>query len=631
MKRTYSLLIAISMFLSYSAAADTTVQKLLELDEWVISAAETVIIEGVSCVTPTDFVVQEGGTLIIRDSQLRMTAAHHHDNYFQVAGNLLIENSEISAVDPGAVPFIASNSSGAEIEIHDSTLELFTVQLFSGYVVLQDTELGGVDCWFTQEAQQGKAEILIQRCALSEAWELRYEFPGEQVVIEGLGQDMREFEWRRGRASIAIYNSTMVLPSVSNIGTSMGASSDTTLHILNSVLGEVSSWEGGHLLIEGSIICGMNLRNTTYHEYRNLHPGAFADKLLVDHPDRQIRLIDSQILSCWDDAARANYATGGSSFGICVLGISANVSVIDSEICELRVGRNVYALDSRIGVLQIYASSGTLQMDGCHVDSVDIVKWADTDLYGSVTFEGSESSIRTWGGWTHMNLTRHIPVIVVDAQGSAVPNASVLLRSPAGLMIGEYRTGQSGRTEVSIPFSEDTYLDNWELEVPAISASVVVRMLSDTPIQVTPSMGQTRSLEWGQTTLLSNRSESTPADPNRDIVALLAATGGGYLYVRVEFRGNELDVHGLESRYEITLSSTEWDSETYTFVLDKGELEKESNWEQVATYSIPYKVDGGLEIAVPLDLIPEFGSLLIQAQSRDFPDRVDDYIESSFP
>jgi len=630
-KRTYSLLIAVSMFLCYLAAADTTERRLLELDEWIVSAAETVVIEGVSCETPTDFVVQAGGTLVIRDSRLRMTAAHHHDNYFQVAGTLLIENSAISAVDPGAVPFIASNSSGADIEIRDSTLELFTVQLFSGRVVLEDTELGGVDCWFTQEAQLGKAEILIRRCTLTEAWELRYEFPGEQVVIEGLGHSMREFEWRRDGASISIYNSTMVLPSVSNIGTSMGASTDTTLHIRDSVLGEVSSWEGGHFLIEGSTICGLNLRNTTYHEYLNLHPGYFADELLVDHTDRQIRLMNSRILSCWDDAAHSNYATGGSSFGICVLGISADVSVIDSEICELRVGRNVHALDSQIGVLQIYASSGTLQMDGCHVGSVDIVKWADTNLYGSVTFEGSESSIRTWGGWTHMNLTRHMPVIVLDTQGSGIPNTSLLLRSPEGQVIGEYRTDGSGQTEVSIPFSEDTYLDNWELEVPDVSAVVVVRMLSDTPIQVVPSMGQARSLEWGQTTLLSNRSESTPSDPNRDIVALLAATGGGYLYVRVEFRGDELDVHGRESRYEITLSSTEWDSETYTFILDKGELEKEIDWEQVATYSIPYKVDSGLEIAVPLDLIPEFGSLLIQAQSRDFPDRVEDYIESSFP
>lgn len=96
-------------------------EKLKNAQEWVIEPGEKVVLEDIDMEPPTDFIVKEGGSLIIRNCDLYMVGKHHHDNYIEVYGSLSIINSNLQG-EKWIGPYILSKDPNASVKIEKSKL-----------------------------------------------------------------------------------------------------------------------------------------------------------------------------------------------------------------------------------------------------------------------------------------------------------------------------------------------------------------------------------------------------------------------------------------------------------------------------------------------------------------------------
>jgi len=142
--------------------------------------------------------------------------------------------------------------------------------------------------------------------------------------------------------------------------------------------------------------------------------------------------------------------------------------------------------------------------------------------------------------------------------------------------------------------------------------------------------GEPFPVNWSSAKLLSSQSKDNPTNPNLDITALYAYDDGEFLYVRLEFRGTELDCTGNRFRYEIYLTSPSWGKVGFKIVASEGELGKAIDWQVVESWPIDCYIGKVVEVAVPFSYLPQFSELRILGQSRVFPDTVVDVIEGVY-
>jgi len=627
----------------FFALGDEVKSKLASLEEWRIRWGQRVVIENANIRTPTDFIIDRGGTLVIRNSEICMLGKHHHDNYIRVNGQLVIENSILTADPPAAYINIATESPRARIEIRDSQLPDAHVSLKGGGVIeLQNTTVNGLEFYQTQQAMREGGRLVATHCVVEKEFDLRFGDTTGTFTIKGLRQGISDYSFRAGQMSIDIEDCILPIPIVDNRGS--GGLGRLRLHIVDCELSGAVSWEGGDLIVEDSTLCALGIRHYYRgpYEYRGLRPGYFQDKVLVDQPNRTIRLINTTILDCWESGSR-NRCPEEASVGICLVDVDGAV-IENSKLCELKVRGDLIAKDVKIGGLQLYENTGTLRFEDCVIESFEVVISTNSHIYGNVRFLTDE--IFDWGGWTEFSVTRHYPILVVTQEGIPLPDTTIEIINPDGEVEAKLVTDELGMAEAVIHFTEATCTSVWQVRVPSLGISLPVTLLSDTPIRTdrpqleSPSsvwlrkdlaVDSTPFLTWTPKMIISANSGDVPGDPRCDIVALYTHEKEDTLYVRVEFRGDGIDTEGREFRYEIYLSSPEWGNIGYKLVLDKRMMWKCLDWDAVESYPTEWRVHGNaIEVAIPIDLLPPFTRMQIGAQTRIFPDITMDYVDGTF-
>lgn len=625
------------------ALGDEAKSKLTSLEEWRIRWGQKVVIENANIRTPTDFIIDWGGTLVIRNSEICMLGKHHHDNYIRVNGQLVIENSVLTADPPAAYINITTESPHAKIKIRGSQLPDAHVTLKDGGVIeLEDTTVNGLEFYQTQRAMRAGGRLAAINCVVEKELDLRFGDTTGTFTIEGLRHGISKYAFRAGQMSIDIEDCTLPIPIVENRGS--GGLGRLRLHIVDCELSGVVSWEGGDLIVEDSTLCALDIRHhyRGRFEYRGLHSGYFQDKVLVDQPSRTIRLINTTVLDCWESGSR-NRCPEEASAGICLVDVDGAV-IKDSELCELKVRGDLTAEHVRIQGLQLYENTGTLRFEDCVIESFEVVISTNSQIYGNVRFLTDE--IFDWGGWTEFSVTRHYPIIVVTQEGIPMPDTIVEIINPDGEVKDKLVTDQQGMTEAVIHFTEATCTSVWQVRIPSLGLFLPLTLLSDTPIRTDRpqpessssvllrrdlAVGSTPFITWTPKMIISTNSGEVPTDPRCDIVALYAHEERDTLYVRVEFRGDRIDTEGTEFRYEIYLSSPEWGNIGYKLVLDKRMMWKCLDWDAVESYPVEWRVHGNaIEAAIPVDLLPPFTRMQIAAQTRIFPDITMDFVEGTF-
>ena len=580
---------------SSSLTRDELLARLAGDGEWTIHAGETVVIDGIAIATPTDFVVEAGGALVIRASDVCMTGGNHHGNYIRVFGALTIEGSHIWADPPAAVPSITAASPDAAIEVKGSALEGCYVSLDDGgHVTLSEASMDGLSFAVTARGVANGATLSASGCSVTGEWALRFGDIGGELELGHLVPGLTASHFQYGAALIDLEDCVLPPPLVQNSGG--GQYGHLGIRVYNSQLLTAVSWEGGDLTLEHCQVCKLAIRNLLSAEYSGLHDGYFADETIVDQPTRKIHLIDSSIGGCSSNSLWSYCSTGSQiAHGITLTSQQeADLSVGDSTICgELKVGHNLMARNTAVGELQIYQATGSLMFENCSAQAVSVIISADVTIRGSLQI--TSDSVYDWGGWTSFSITRYFPIEVLNAEQQGLPDTVVELLDSDQHLLLQLHTGANGDCEVSIHFTKETYGKTYSLRVPSLGLTVPLRLTSSTPLRLIPvptthastpqTIGIPTAIQSASTTqqvtlpdvawpawVTIPALKSDPTDsgvlPERDILSVQCAQNATYLFLRLGL-GGPPNGSG-QSRYLLGIWADASRQVCYRFTLDSG-------------------------------------------------------------
>ncbi|MCF7889834.1 hypothetical protein K9M78_01290 [Candidatus Bipolaricaulota bacterium] len=455
-----------------------TVDELQDRQEWIIESGEEVILEDISTETPTDLIIEEGGSLIIRNCDLYMLGQDHADNYIHVHGSLTIENSHLEG-EPYIPPYITSSSPNASIEIkssrlgRDENLGGFHVTLRAGGKI----DLEGVDfldtleVWGTEGPIEEGGTVSAQSSVIDG---LKFRLGGisGDFRLEGLKPSMESFAFNLKKFSVELKNCQMDSISIANVGTE--SEGELNLHVVDSALLDLYSVGDGNVILEDTSTCNLNLGNKNYHEYYGLpESGFYSDRVIVDQPSRKIRLINSSF------GGTSSHCPKNGKFGI-NLGGRADLKVVNSTLNKLQVSQNLEAKNIYARFFQIYANTGDLHFESSKVENLALVVSANTTISGELSIKNKE--IGDWGGLEELSLTRRYPIMLLDKNGERLPNKTVELLNSDGEVVDTATTNSEGKAEVQISFNKSNLENTWTLQAPSQETSTTLKALSNTPV-----------------------------------------------------------------------------------------------------------------------------------------------------
>jgi len=635
---------------SATFSREQVLEKLASLEEWTILSGETVVIEGIDISTPTDFVVEVGGVLIIRGSQLCMLGRDHHDNYVRISGKTIIEDSHIWGSPPGTGPSIITREPDAVLEIRNSRLDDCYVQLEDGGIAsLTDTVMDALGFSMTARGVEEGTVLSASNCTVTGELAFRLGQVSGEMEFGDLKPGMTAFHLAYGAVAIDLQDCTLPPPLIQNSGG--GSSGHFTVRIHDSQFLNAVSWEGGDVTLEHCQVCKLAIRNLQPSEYSGLRDGYFADSIIVDQPTRKIRLVDTTIGGCSGGSLWPYCSTAGqTAHGITLTSQQdADLTVSDSEICgELKVSHGLTARNTNIGELQIYEAAGELVFDACTAQAVSVVISANVVIRGTLSIGSSQ--VYDWGGWRSFSITRYYPVEVVDADGAGVADATVALLDPDERVLLRARTDSAGRVEVPVHFESESSSSTLWLLVEETQLAAPLRLASSTPVRIGPQgllddfsseivaapVGGFRTAgptsiapwpSWQSVGVLQSDPVDQDAIASRDILALKSVVDANYLYLRIELRG-EPDVTG-STRYLVDIWAGKAREVCYRFSPEAGMLVKFVNWGVISQSDVAFRTaDNAIEVALPLALLPPIGGLTLTVEARRGADVVEDLAEA---
>jgi len=461
------------IFLERTDASDDIWAK----NEATIKDGETVVIENVDKTTKTDFIIEEGGTLIIKNSSLFMTGKHHHDNYIEVYGTLIIENSNITA-EIGLAVDIRCRSPQASITIRDSDLIKkegkkdgvnIIMECGVGELNISDSDVSSLSFFPNEEGKYNNLKCYVERSSM----QLFYLGIGEgtEHIFEDLSPDITEFNYSKGGINVRIKNTKILQDLI------IGAHNTVKrkhIVIKNSAVGLVVKG-GSDIEVIDSTLLFLELKSGESYHYKNLHPGYYEDQVIIDKPSYKIKLINSEI--------REEIPPSGGKIGINIT-FGENVVVEDCELNGLKINHNLTARNVIVkNYLQIYENErGILQFENVEIGNMDFVITADVTIKGSLSVR--EKEVFLWGGLKTMRVERFFPVIVRDQNGDIVPDATLTLYNSSGTSIWTGKTDSKGESEFSIVFNKNNYNKTFLLKVesPNYETEKTIILTSSTPI-----------------------------------------------------------------------------------------------------------------------------------------------------
>lgn len=464
-----TLLFSNLIFLERTDASDDIWAK----NEATIKNGETVVIENVDKTTKTDFIIEEGGTLIIKNSSLFMTGKHHHDNYIEVYGTLIIENSNITA-ESGIPVAIRSWSPQASIIIKDSDLikkgekDGANVEMWqgAGEINIIHSDITSLSL-FPEEGKYNNSKCYVERSSM-ELFNLGI---GEgEHVFEDLSPNITKFYYSGGGINVRIKDTKILKEFIID---AFNTAKKKHIVIKNSSVGLVVRG-GSDIEVIDSTLLFLGLKSGESYHYKNLHPGYYEDQVIIDKPSYKIKLINSTV-------TEENPYGGRSSINIA---FGENIVVEDCELYGLQINHNLTARNVIVkNYLQIYENErGILQFENVEIGNMVFVITADVTIKGSLSIREKEVSL--CGGLKVMRVERFFPVIVRDQNGDIVPDATLTLYDSSGTSIWTGKTDSKGESEFSIVFNKNNYNKTFLLKVesPNYETEKTIILTSSTPI-----------------------------------------------------------------------------------------------------------------------------------------------------
>ena len=447
-------------------------------NEATIKNGETVVIENVNKTTKTDFIIEEGGTLIIKNSSLFMTGKHHHDNYIEVYGTLIIENSEIHT-EIGLAVDIKCWSPQASIIIRDSDLIKKEGKKDGGNIIME-CGVGKVNIihsditslfLFPMEGKYDNLECYVESSSMK-FFNLGIG-EGSEHIFEDLSPDITEFNYSKEGINVRMKNIKILQDLIIDVHYT---TKKKQVVIKNSSVGLVVRG-GSDIEVIDSTLLFLELKSGESYHYKNLHPGYYKDQVLIDKPSCKIKLINSEI--------RGKMGEGRIGINI---SFGENIIVEDCELSGLKINHNLIARNAIVDYLQIYENEGgILQFENVELGTMEFVITAEVTIKGSLSI--GEKEVFLWGGLKTMRIERFFPVIVRDQNGDPISNASLTLYNSSGTLIWEGKTDSNGKSEFSIVFNKNNYKKTFLLKVesPNYKTEKNITLTSNTPIMTNSS------------------------------------------------------------------------------------------------------------------------------------------------
>ena len=312
-----------------------------------------------------------------------------------------------------------------------------------------------------------------------------------------------------------------------------------------------------------------------------------------------------------------------------------------------------------------WCAHGEITLRSCVIGTIQAPDAATSTLRGEFCVLKPEVS-SFFGPWrNNSKIRRYFPIQVFEPNGNPASGVVVEVMNPDGQLVQRTKTDSFGRAEISIVFDEENYSAMYTVRVPELGFTCSFGLCSSTPIRLPedfsepmcldctkriPQMADLRGqsvgghmglgglvsgesfLAWNSAMVVSSLSQRIADDPNRDILSISAAADAKFLYLRMDLRGDSPDISGQHSVYEFYLLSPEWDH-CYKINASRGTIERMTcDWSQVLdTDKVEcIAANGGIEVAVPLEMLGDASLIEIRAQTRIFPDKVVDFIQGLF-
>ncbi|MFB6185436.1 MAG: PKD domain-containing protein, partial [Halobacteriaceae archaeon] len=441
----------------------------LSQDELIVESGETVTISGWNATTPTDFIVKEGGYLIIRDSYLFMEGKHHHDNYFEISGNLTIRNSTIESKFE-MPPSLSTPSKENKVIITNSTFSGYPYFRSSGTYLIQNSKLMGASIHISPRKESNSYNLSMDNVTISYAGVgLNYQNYEEPITISGMSS-AGEFLYTDKGNDIQVKNITHPQYTVIFRG-------DTKQQVLikNSSNIWVKALPAINLTIKDSDLRKINPKlmppHQTEYVFSNISPGYYEDQVLFNTDGIHIEMANSSV----------------EMIPITAPGVSEinELSFSDSQLSTIKTATSGNYSNVSIGGLQLYKfENSSIIFDNTHINGLYAVISAEGRIEGNVTI-GSKPEEFNVGGLTDLSLTREYPVNISACNSEE--KIQVFITNPNGTEIEN--TSYTPDTEYVFPevrYNLSNYHQIFTLTIRQGNRSETrpLTLTMDTPINV---------------------------------------------------------------------------------------------------------------------------------------------------
>jgi hypothetical protein len=470
----------------------------LTQDHIVVESGETVVIEDRNTTTPTNFTVNEGGTLIIRDSTLFRIGEHHNDNEDTIKGELIIENSTLKA--EYGVPIEKSiTSPKAKVLVKNSNIGRIgnrlgvTLYIQSGATVdIRDSNVSMVNGYIAGHSDT--QNLSVRRSRLNR-FALSIEGAGgESFTITNLTKSVDSLHFSKANSNIMFSNVTIEQPPYVESRISGRGEGLLNVRVVNSSV-RATVWTGSNFTAIQSKIYNPNVKfdllGKEKYSFSNLQRGTrgFKDGYLLNHSNVKIQLINSSVPvksppRSMYKGLKINNPGGGHNSGY------TDIQITNSSVYRMKIGHNLTADNTSATNLLIYNNNGGVfefnNVDfGPPGDSLQVIEGANVMIRGNVSFYGE---IANPGGSRYFNITRQYPVnISTLSQTNSKEELRVLVINPNGTEIEN--TSYNPDTEYVFPevgYNLSNYNESFTLTIQQGNRSISrpLTPTTDTPIQV---------------------------------------------------------------------------------------------------------------------------------------------------
>jgi hypothetical protein len=443
-----------NVFGSYQIATYSTTYENITTHEGdlIIDGYKTVVIENCTYIQSGEVYVREHGKLTVKNAQFQVnqTRPWQHEVRVSDFGKLELQKTVITSKYPIEMNFLDNS----RVYVANVTL----IEKLAWIRFCDFTELDMYNSSFVGFQMFGNSRALVMNSTL----------------------DGIEFMW--SASNVTIFNSNL-----HSVGLRFERGS--TIH-LNGLkpgfftqlrLGDVVTGARFQLILDRTFV--NNWRAYAYFDSETIISNSTID-LSISFKDLQ-SVIDEVSPGFYSDkrvgaiVLRDTFLMGITLHDV----LDSNVTVINSTVSLIPFGKSLLYMNSSVVMgLFTHGFFGSLQFEKTSWRGGITVYYSNFFIIGNVSFED-------FGGidWILSNITRNYGIIVKNAYGRFVSNATLTLTSKDGMSIWNGTTDAQGKANFNLTFTDSNYTDRLRLEAVKgnYSAFVNISFLSDTPVILT--------------------------------------------------------------------------------------------------------------------------------------------------